>query len=64
MIDVGAILSASPWLALVGLVLVLMIIFAPAALALAGLTGAQIVALLRDTMKFVLATIKECRKKE
>jgi len=55
------ILSTSPLLALIGLTCVLAFVFTPAVLSLAGLTGVQIIELLRATMEFVLQVIREFR---
>jgi len=59
--DVINALAASPVLAIIGLVVVLSIVFAPGVLSLAGLTGAQIIDLLKSTMRFIVQLIHEFR---
>jgi len=59
--DITRVLEAIPLLPWIGLAVVLLVVLAPAALALAGLTGAQIVELLRLTMQFVIDLIKVFR---
>lgn len=54
-------IAASPLLAIVGLVVLLAIILAPIALSIAGLTGAQIIELLKSTMAFIIQVIHEFR---
>lgn len=54
-------IGASPVLAVIGLVVVLAVVLAPVALGIAGLTGAQIVELLKSTMVFVVEVIREIR---
>lgn len=61
MTDILNAISASPLLAVVGLLVVLAIILAPAALSIAGLTGTQIIELLKSTMAFIVEVIKEFR---
>lgn len=56
-----AVLSSSPALALLGLALLVALVFAPAALRLAGLSGLQIVELLRSTMTFVVELVRQFR---
>lgn len=53
--------SSSPLLAIVGLVAILAIVLAPIALRVAGLTGSQIIELLRSTMSFIVQVIHEFR---
>lgn len=51
----------SPYLAALGLLVLLALILAPIALRLAGLTGDQVVRLLQATMQFILEVIKDFR---
>jgi hypothetical protein len=59
--DVLTEIANTPALALLGGVVVMATLLAPAALALAGLTGAQIIDLLKSTMQFVIELIKAFR---
>jgi len=61
MSDILNALANSPLLAVVGLVVVLAVILAPAALSIAGLSGSQIIELLKATMAFIVEVIKEFR---
>lgn len=60
MTDVQKLLD-NPLLAAAGLVVLLLILLLPLALRLAGLTGAQILELLRATMAFIIEAIKTFR---
>lgn len=59
--DVLNAIANSPLLAVIGLIVVLALVFTPAALSLAGLTGSQIIELLTETMRFVISLVKELR---
>jgi len=59
--DIINAIAGSPLLAIVGLVVIVSIVLAPAALSLAGLTGAQIIDLLKSTMQFIISLIHEFR---
>lgn len=48
-------------LAVFGLCVLLAVVLAPVALRIAGLTGAQIIELLRATMEFVVTVVREFR---
>lgn len=59
--DILDALAGSPLLAVIGLAVIVAIVFAPAALSLAGLTGGQIGELLKATMAFIIEAIREFR---
>lgn len=59
--DVLNAIANSPLLAVIGLIVVLALVFTPAVLSLAGLTGSQIIELLTETMRFVISLVKELR---
>jgi len=59
--DVIRAIGEAPLFGIVGALLILAIVLAPAALAFAGLTGSQIVDLLKSTMQFFVSLIHEFR---
>lgn len=54
-------LASSPLLALLGLLVVVALLAAPLALRAAGLTGGQVVELLKATMAFVVEAVRAFR---
>jgi len=59
--DVIIAISSIPGLALLGFAVLCALVFAPLVLSVAGLTGAQILALLTRTMQFLVDLVKEFR---
>lgn len=55
-------IEASPVLAILGFALLVALIVLPLALALAGLTGSQILTLFKASFDFVLQLIRDLRK--
>lgn len=54
-------LLSNPALSVLGLLLLIGVLLAPLALRVAGLSGAQVVELLRSTMGFILEVVREFR---
>lgn len=60
--EIGNALTGTPALACLGVLVIVAVLIAPLLLSLAGLTGAQIVKLLRETMKFVMDVVRAFRR--